>query len=122
MCCQGFVHFVTRIVQFLVDRQTCGLFTHTQFFHAYPEGIDTFLENIFGGDLWTTVLINKFSIFMTHQQNYANDRIGAFTFLNLINFLKCWTNLRLRWVPPLEMANLYFQQYPNERQLLYTVF
>lgn len=77
-------------------------------------------SNIEGGDLFTTVLVNPFSIFMTHQQNYANDRLGSHTFLNLAKFLKCWTNLRLRFIPPTEMAQQYFDRFPHEKRLLYT--
>jgi len=58
---------------------------------------------------------------MTHQQNFANDRLGSFTFLNLINFVKCWTNLKLRWIEPVEMAKRYFEKFKNEEILLYTV-
>ncbi|KAL3118157.1 hypothetical protein niasHT_001931 [Heterodera trifolii] len=104
----------------VLPRQTCGLFTHTQFFHAYPDGVDNFLHNVLGGDLFSSILVNKFSIFMTHQQNYANDRLGAFTFLNIAKFVGCWTNLRLKWTPPKNVADLYMKRFPNERTLLYT--
>ena len=104
----------------MLPRQTCGLFTHTAHYHTYPGGIDRLQSNIEGGDLFTTVLMNPFFIFMTHQQNYANDRLGSHTFLSLVTFLKCWTNLRLRFVPPAEMAQQYFDRFPLEKQLLYT--
>uniref|UniRef100_A0A914HA25 [heparan sulfate]-glucosamine N-sulfotransferase n=1 Tax=Globodera rostochiensis TaxID=31243 RepID=A0A914HA25_GLORO len=113
---RAFVHGPVTVL----PRQTCGLFTHTQFFHAYPDGVDHFLSNVFGGELFTSVLMNKFSIFMTHQQNFANDRLGAFTFLNLAKFVECWTNLRLRWTTPTNLAELYLNRFPQERTLLYT--
>uniref|UniRef100_A0A914PBT4 Heparan sulphate-N-deacetylase domain-containing protein n=1 Tax=Panagrolaimus davidi TaxID=227884 RepID=A0A914PBT4_9BILA len=31
----------------VLPRQTCGLFTHTHFFHAYPDGIENLKKNIF---------------------------------------------------------------------------
>uniref|UniRef100_A0A1I8BHN1 [heparan sulfate]-glucosamine N-sulfotransferase n=1 Tax=Meloidogyne hapla TaxID=6305 RepID=A0A1I8BHN1_MELHA len=106
----------------VLPRQTCGLFTHTHYFHAYPDGINNFLNGIYGGAVFKTLLLNKFSIFMTHQQNFANDRLGSFTFLNLIKFVNCWTNLKLKWIEPVEMAKRYFQKFKNEETLLYTNF
>ncbi|VDO15386.1 unnamed protein product [Brugia timori] len=114
---RGFVH---RNISVL-PRQTCGLYTHTQFFHSYPDGFTKLLSNIEGGDLFFTIVINPvriiigFSIFMTHQQNYANDRLGIFSFERVINFIKCWTNLRLRWVEPARMASAYFARYAAEK-------
>uniref|UniRef100_A0A1I8EIL5 [heparan sulfate]-glucosamine N-sulfotransferase n=1 Tax=Wuchereria bancrofti TaxID=6293 RepID=A0A1I8EIL5_WUCBA len=112
---RGFVH---RNISVL-PRQTCGLYTHTQFFHSYPDGFTKLLSNIEGGDLFFTIVINPvgiiFSIFMTHQQNYANDRLGIFSFERVVNFIKCWTNLRLRWVEPVRMASAYFARYAAEK-------
>lgn len=59
---------------------------------------------------------------MTHQQNFVNDRLGSYTFINLMKFLKCWTNINLKWVVPTNMADLYFKNFPTERQIIYTVF
>uniref|UniRef100_A0A914LVG9 Heparan sulphate-N-deacetylase domain-containing protein n=1 Tax=Meloidogyne incognita TaxID=6306 RepID=A0A914LVG9_MELIC len=104
----------------VLPRQTCGLFTHTHYFHAYPGGINNFLNGIYGGAVFKTLLLNKFSIFMTHQQNFANDRLGSFTFSNLIKFVKCWTNLKLKWIEPVEMTKRYFEKFKSEETLLYT--
>ncbi|KAM3726828.1 Bifunctional heparan sulfate N-deacetylase/N-sulfotransferase [Dirofilaria immitis] len=108
---RGFVH---RNISVL-PRQTCGLYTHTQFFHSYPDGFTKLLNNIEGGDLFFTIVINPFSIFMTHQQNYANDRLGIFSFERVVNFIKCWTNLHLRWVEPTRIASAYFTRYAAEK-------
>lgn len=59
---------------------------------------------------------------MTHQQNYANDRLGSFTFMNLVRFIKCWTNLKLKFTLPEDLSQKYFQKFYNERKLIYTVF
>ncbi|VDK45230.1 unnamed protein product, partial [Anisakis simplex] len=99
----------------VLPRQTCGLYTHTHFFHSYPDGLSTLINNIEGGDLFLTILLNPFSIFMTHQQNFANDRLGIFTFERVIEFIKCWTNLRLYWMEPVRIAEAYFRRFPNER-------
>lgn len=108
---RGFVHQNISVL----PRQTCGLYTHTHFFHAYPGGFSKLLANIEGGDLFFTLLVNPFSVFMTHQQNFANDRLGMFTFEREVDFLKCWTNLRLKWVEPVTLAKHYFERFPNER-------
>ncbi|CAG9538717.1 unnamed protein product [Cercopithifilaria johnstoni] len=108
---RGFVH---RNISVL-PRQTCGLYTHTQFFHSYPDGFTKLLSNIEGGDLFFTIVINPFSIFMTHQQNYANDRLGIFSFERVVNFIKCWTNLHLHWAEPVRIASAYFARYAAEK-------
>ncbi|KAK0426203.1 hypothetical protein QR680_009582 [Steinernema hermaphroditum] len=113
---RGFVHEGVAVL----PRQTCGLYTHTYFFHSYPGGLATLLQTVFGGDLATSILLGKFSIFMTHQQNFANDRLGAFVFRNVFAFLHCWTNLSFQWIEPQEAAARYFRQYPSERKIVWT--
>ncbi|CAJ0959022.1 unnamed protein product, partial [Mesorhabditis belari] len=106
--------FIYKGIQVL-PRQTCGLYTHTQFFHTYPDGISRLLNNVFGGDLFSSVLLNPISIFMTHQQNFAHDRLAIWVFENLIRFLKCHTRLELRWTDPISSADRYFKMFPQEK-------
>lgn len=106
--------FIYRNISVL-PRQTCGLYTHTLFFHSYPDGFSRLISNIEGGDLFFAILVNPFSIFMTHQQNYANDRLGIFTFERVVDFINCWTNLKLKWTEPMHTAEAYFQRFPSER-------
>lgn len=47
----------------ILPRQTCGLFTHTHFFHAYPDGFNQLKNNLFGGDLFSTILLNQVCFF-----------------------------------------------------------
>ncbi|VDM98539.1 unnamed protein product [Thelazia callipaeda] len=108
---RGFIHKNISVL----PRQTCGLYTHTQFFHSYPDGFEKLLSNIEGGDLFFTILTNPFSIFMTHQQNYANDRLGIFSFERVVDFIKCWTNLQLLWMEPKRTASAYFTRYSTEK-------
>lgn len=63
----------------------------------------------------------QFNVFMTHWQNFGNDRLGIYTFKSAFRFLRCWTNLKLRWVLPVEHARLYFDAYTDEKKLYYTV-
>ncbi|KAI6214415.1 [Heparan sulfate]-glucosamine N-sulfotransferase [Aphelenchoides besseyi] len=104
----------------VLPRQTCGLYTHTLYLHAMPDGLQKHIDSIEGGSLFMSILFNQHTIFMTHQQNFANDRLGIFTFSNLFHFLKCWTNLQLKWIPPVELARRYFEKFPNEQSLLHT--
>ncbi|KAF1758713.1 hypothetical protein GCK72_015173 [Caenorhabditis remanei] len=113
---KGFIHSGIHVL----PRQTCGLYTHTQLFDEYPDGFDKIIHSIQGGDLFFTILLNPISIFMTHQQNYSHDRLALYTFENLFRFLKCWTNIQLKWQSPIESANLYFQKFPEERIPLWT--
>nr|XP_023649119.1 bifunctional heparan sulfate N-deacetylase/N-sulfotransferase 1-like isoform X1 [Paramormyrops kingsleyae] len=103
----------------VLPRQTCGLFTHTIFFKEYPGGPKELDKLINGGELFLTVLLNPISIFMTHLSNYGNDRLGLYTFKNLVRFLQTWTNLKLQTLPPVQLAQRYFQIFPEERDPLW---
>ena len=58
---------------------------------------------------------------MTHMSNYGNDRLALYTFESAIKFVQCWTNLRLKQVPPLEMGIKYFEMYPEEKDPVWRV-
>ncbi|CAD5226106.1 unnamed protein product [Bursaphelenchus xylophilus] len=104
----------------VLPRQTCGLYTHTMYFHALPNGFKAFKDNIEGGSVFNDILFNQFNIFMTHQQNWGNDRLAIYLFENTFTFIKCFTNLRLKWIPPTEMAVRYFKRTGSSESLLYT--
>uniref|UniRef100_A0AAY4BIB0 Bifunctional heparan sulfate N-deacetylase/N-sulfotransferase 1 n=1 Tax=Denticeps clupeoides TaxID=299321 RepID=A0AAY4BIB0_9TELE len=108
---RGFIHSGISVL----PRQTCGLFTHTIFYNEYPGGPKELDKLINGGELFLTVLLNPISIFMTHLSNYGNDRLGLYTFKNLVKFLETWTNLKLQTLPPVQLAQRYFQIFPEER-------
>ncbi|KAM6956518.1 bifunctional heparan sulfate N-deacetylase/N-sulfotransferase 2 [Aplochiton taeniatus] len=112
---RGFIHSGIQVL----PRQTCGLFTHTIFYNEYPGGSKELDKSIRGGELFLTVLLNPISIFMTHLSNYGNDRLGLYTFESLVKFVQCWTNLRLQTLPPLQLADKYFQIFPEERDPLW---
>uniref|UniRef100_A0AAY4CD28 [heparan sulfate]-glucosamine N-sulfotransferase n=1 Tax=Denticeps clupeoides TaxID=299321 RepID=A0AAY4CD28_9TELE len=112
---RGFIHSGIKVL----PRQTCGLFTHTIFYNEYPGGSKELDKSIRGGELFLTVLLNPISIFMTHLSNYGNDRLGLYTFESLVKFVQCWTNLRLQTLPPMELAEKYFNIFPEERDPLW---
>ena len=58
---------------------------------------------------------------MTHQNNYANDRLALYAFESVVNFLNCWTNLKLRSAPPLQLGEKYFHLFPNEADPIWGV-
>lgn len=109
---RGFIH---RNIMVL-PRQTCGLFTHTVFIDKYPGGQEVLDTSIQGGELFQTILNNPISIFMTHLSNYGNDRLALYTFESVIKFVKCWTNLNLMTIPPLQLGEKYFHMFPEERE------
>lgn len=43
----------------VLPRQTCGLFTHTMYFHALPEGLKSHQDSMFGGSLFRSLLLNQ---------------------------------------------------------------
>ncbi|KAM7167316.1 bifunctional heparan sulfate N-deacetylase/N-sulfotransferase 4 isoform 1-T9 [Macrochelys suwanniensis] len=112
---RGFIHNGIMVL----PRQTCGLFTHTIFYKEYPGGPQELDKSIRGGELFLTILLNPISIFMTHLSNYGNDRLGLYTFLNLANFVKSWTNLKLQTLPPVQLAHKYFELFPEQKDPLW---
>nr|XP_023406412.1 bifunctional heparan sulfate N-deacetylase/N-sulfotransferase 1 isoform X4 [Loxodonta africana] len=112
---RGFIHNGIMVL----PRQTCGLFTHTIFYNEYPGGSSELDKIINGGELFLTVLLNPISIFMTHLSNYGNDRLGLYTFKHLVRFLHSWTNLRLQTLPPVQLAQKYFQIFSEEKDPLW---
>lgn len=58
---------------------------------------------------------------MSHMSNYGNDRLALYTFESVIKFLRCWTNLRLSSVPPLQLAQKYFHMFPEETDPIWGV-
>ena len=63
----------------------------------------------------------QISVFMTHMSNYGNDRLALYTFESLLKFLQCWTNLQFQWLPPLQLAQVYFDMYPEEEDPVWGV-
>lgn len=114
---RGFIHKGIMVL----PRQTCGLYTHTIFIDRYPGGRDKLEKSIFGGDLFFSFIFNQVNVFMTHQSNYANDRLALYVFESVLKFLQCWTNLELHSLSPIQMAKKYFQIYPEERDPIWTV-
>ena len=58
---------------------------------------------------------------MTHLSNYGNDRLALYMFESAIKFISCWTNLKLKQVPPIEMAMKYFDMFPEESSPIWRV-
>ena len=58
---------------------------------------------------------------MTHMSNYANDRIALYTFESVFKYVQCWTNIQFKAISPVELANKYFNLYPEERLPIWTV-
>uniref|UniRef100_A0A8C1RE25 Bifunctional heparan sulfate N-deacetylase/N-sulfotransferase 1 n=1 Tax=Cyprinus carpio TaxID=7962 RepID=A0A8C1RE25_CYPCA len=75
--------------------------------------------NIFTYTIVNCVSSEMISIFMTHLSNYGNDRLGLFTFKRLLNFLLTWTHLKLQTLPPLQLADKYFQLFPSDAEPLW---
>ena len=58
---------------------------------------------------------------MTHISNYGNDRLGLFLFEHAVEFVQRYTNLQLFTEPPLKLAEIYFNLFPNEKMPLWGV-
>ncbi|CAF0820411.1 unnamed protein product [Brachionus calyciflorus] len=113
---RGFIHNNIMVL----PRQTCGIFTHTNFLHDYPRGIQKLNDMMYEGEIYQTILFNRINIFMTHMTNYANDRLGIYVFKNLFNYINEWTNIKFKYLPPLNLGHKYFELYPKESEPLWT--
>lgn len=113
---RGFIHNGIMVL----PRSTCGIFTHTIFLNSYPNGLKRLESMINGGEIFKTVLYNRVLVFMTHMTNYANDKMALFVFKNLFRFLAKWTNLVFISLPPLKLAEKYFELYPSDVEPLWT--
>ena len=107
---RGFQHQGIKVL----PRQTCGLFTKNLYYKDYPNGPEVLEKSIQGGELFMTIINNPISIFMTHQPNYGFDRLAPYTFESVVKMIKCWTNLDLLTKSPKEMADIYFNMFPEE--------
>ena len=63
----------------------------------------------------------QISIFMTHLSNYGNDRLALLVFDSLTKYLLCWTNLKLSSEHPTDLAERYFNMYPDEEDPVWQV-
>ncbi|KAK3711017.1 hypothetical protein RRG08_009606 [Elysia crispata] len=113
---RGFIHSGVMVL----PRQTCGLFTSTIFASDYQGGLQGLDTAIQGGETFQTVLTTPISIFMTHLSNYGNDRLALYMLESLVRFIKCWTNLRLLSLPPVELGFKYFEMFPQEKEPVWT--
>lgn len=111
--------FIYRNVSVL-PRQTCGLFTKNLYYDEYPGGASKIEQSIAGGELFETILLTPFLIFMTHMPNYCCDRLAPYLFESVLNFITCYTNIKLKVAEPKEMAHKYFTLFPEERRPVWT--
>lgn len=104
----------------VAPRQACGIFSHTNFIDNYPSGIASLDANIYGGEIFRTIVYSPLNIYMTHMSNYGNDRLGLYVFKRLFDHLIKWTNFKLVSLPPLQMVQKYFEIYPQDMDPLWT--
>lgn len=57
---------------------------------------------------------------MTHMSNYGNDRLALFMIKNLFDYVSNWTHLKMKSLPPFNLAQKYFKLYPKESEPLWT--
>ncbi|XP_071510608.1 bifunctional heparan sulfate N-deacetylase/N-sulfotransferase 1-like [Diadema antillarum] len=103
----------------VIPRQTCALYTHTNFYEEFRGGKPALDAMIQGGELFSTLLHNPVNVFMTHMSNYGSDRLATYTFKRAFQFVKTYTNLQLQTLPPVATAKKYFELYPEEREPLW---
>lgn len=108
---RGFIYKGVKVL----PRQTCGLFTTTNFFYEIKGGKKALDKSIEGGELFETLLRNPVTIVMTHMTNYGNDQLALYTVSRLVNFVHRWTNLELKYASPIELADIYFNLFPKDK-------
>ena len=58
---------------------------------------------------------------MTHMTNYGNDQLALYTISRLVDFVYRWTNLELKYASPLELADIYFKLFPQDKSPVWLV-
>lgn len=58
---------------------------------------------------------------MTHYGNYAKDRLALQLFRSLFSFVKKWTQFELLTNKPLNLSELFFSYFPEDKEPLWTV-
>jgi len=99
---EGFVYQGVSVV----PRMRSGLLAEEySFTQIDAEQIDALAE---GGAVFKRLAINPVALFVTHQANFARDRIGARLIDHLIDFTQQWTNITLIAGTNDVMIDLYF--------------
>ena len=98
----------------VLPRQVCGLYTSINYFKDFKGGEKAFYKSIRGGSVFETLLYNPVNIFMTHFSNYAADNLAQNLFEELISFVLKWTQIKLVYKPPVELASIYFKIFPED--------
>ncbi len=99
---EGFVHKGI----YVAPRQSCGISSSQYSWEQVSqESIDNSIQ---GGDLFCRVFNNPVLIFMTHQSNFARDRIGLYLFERLVEFFKTWTSYEFVTGPNDMLVEKYF--------------
>ena len=105
----------------VLPRYPSGVFTTNHLFDQLIYTKNHWKSLTEGGNLFEMILYNQVNIFMTHFGNYGNDRIAMYLFENVFAFSSCWTNLKYYALPPLEIANKYFELHPLEMEPVWFV-
>lgn len=88
-------------------------------YKEFPGGPQRFENIIHGGELFETILLNRYNIFMTHLQNYGNGRLSLRLFDAYFTYMMANTNIKLRQIAPKELARKYFDQFKSERDVIF---
>lgn len=92
---------------FVAPRTDLGLASHVWGWKEVNQ--EHLLEGARGGFLFMRLLINPVSIIMTHQANFARDRMALVIFQELVRFVKQWTNLNLINLPGDGLVQKHFE-------------
>ncbi|GFO16426.1 bifunctional heparan sulfate n-deacetylase/n-sulfotransferase [Plakobranchus ocellatus] len=107
---RGFIHRGVMVL----PRQTCRLFTKTISFDAYEGGKKAMDESLNGGYMFKIFLTTPIMVFMTHMSNYATGQLAQYEFEGVTKAIATWTNLKMVAPHPIDLANEYFEFYPDE--------
>lgn len=110
---RGFVHSTSGIM--VMPRQTCGIWSHTNREQDFTEDF-----TIRSKEVVRTIVYNPLLVFMTHWTNYGSDRVAIKLFKHVFNNILETTNLNFISLPPLKMAQKYFEIFPDDKEPLWT--
>ncbi|XP_065315533.1 bifunctional heparan sulfate N-deacetylase/N-sulfotransferase 4-like [Gordionus sp. m RMFG-2023] len=72
------------------------------------------------GYIFSSFFHNKVNVYMTHIPNFVNDHLAINVFEKILDTMRRHTNLIFKTNNPKNLANIYFTEYPQEKNPIWT--
>ncbi|CAK9294607.1 unnamed protein product [Gordionus sp. m RMFG-2023] len=103
----------------VLPRQDYGLFS----MHSKNKDLIGYKSNIFDsnhGRIFSNFFHNKVNVYMTHIPNFVNDHLARRKIEYILDTMRKHTNLVFKSGNPKNLAEIYFTEYPQEKNPIWT--